>query len=71
MAKHTQTIRRQFAGELFECVWPFFGIVENLREWTERNLAASKDKPISFQPRKERILETSQRQWMKNHYNFL
>ena len=26
MAKHTQTIRRQFADELFECVWPFFGI---------------------------------------------
>ena len=22
MAKHTQTIRRQIAGELFECVWP-------------------------------------------------
>ena len=26
MAKHTQTIRRQFAKELFECVWPFCGI---------------------------------------------
>ena len=26
MVKHTQTIRRQFAGELFECVWPFWGI---------------------------------------------
>ena len=26
MAKHTQTIRRQFADELFECVWPFYGI---------------------------------------------
>ena len=23
MVKHTQTIRRQFANELFECVWPF------------------------------------------------
>ena len=23
MVKHTQTIRRQFAEELFECVWPF------------------------------------------------
>ena len=22
MAKHTQTIRRQMADELFECVWP-------------------------------------------------
>ena len=26
MAKHTQTIRRQFADELFECVWLFCGI---------------------------------------------
>ena len=26
MAKHTQTIRRQFADKLFECVWPFCGI---------------------------------------------
>ena len=24
--KHTQTICRQFADELFECVWPFCGI---------------------------------------------
>ena len=23
MAKHTQTIRRQIAYELFDCVWPF------------------------------------------------
>ena len=23
MGKHTQTIHRQFADELFECVWPF------------------------------------------------
>ena len=23
MVKHTQTIRRQFADELFVCVWPF------------------------------------------------
>ena len=26
MVKHTQTIRRQIADELFECVWPFCGI---------------------------------------------
>ena len=26
MVKHTQTIRRQLADELFECVWPFCGI---------------------------------------------
>ena len=25
--KHTQTIRRQKADELFVCVWPFFGLV--------------------------------------------
>ena len=26
MVKHTQTIRRQYADELFECVWPFCGV---------------------------------------------
>ena len=26
MAKHTETIRRQFADELFQCVSPFCGI---------------------------------------------
>ena len=26
MVKHIQTIRRQFADELFECVWPFCGV---------------------------------------------
>ena len=26
MVKHTQTIRRQTAEELFECVWPFCGV---------------------------------------------
>ena len=26
MVKHTQTIRRQFSEELFECVWPFCGV---------------------------------------------
>ena len=26
MAKHTQTIRRQIADELFECVWPFVNL---------------------------------------------
>ena len=26
MVKHTQTNRRQIADDLFECVWPFFGI---------------------------------------------
>ena len=26
MVKHTQTIRHQFANELFECVWPFCDI---------------------------------------------
>ena len=26
MVKHSQTIRRQLADELFKCVWPFCGI---------------------------------------------
>ena len=26
MVKHTQTIRRQIADELFECVWQYYGI---------------------------------------------
>ena len=26
MVKHTQTIRRQIANELFECVWLFCGV---------------------------------------------
>ena len=26
MVKHPQTISRQFADELFECVWPFVGL---------------------------------------------
>ena len=26
MANHTQAIRRQFADELFECVWSFYEI---------------------------------------------
>ena len=26
MVKHTQTIRRRIADELFECIWPFCGI---------------------------------------------
>ena len=26
MVKHTQTTRRQFADELFECIWPFCGV---------------------------------------------
>ena len=26
MVEHAQTIRRQIADELFECVWPFHGI---------------------------------------------
>ena len=31
MVKHAQTIRRQFADELFECAWPFCEmIISNL-----------------------------------------
>ena len=31
MAKHTQTIRRQFADELFECVWVCLAVLWDLR----------------------------------------
>ena len=34
MVKHTQTIRRQIADELFECIWPFCGI----GAWMDNNV---------------------------------
>ena len=30
MVKYTQTIRREFTDELFECVWPFCEIVTHI-----------------------------------------
>ena len=30
MVKHTQTIRWEFADEVFECVWPFCGAFKGL-----------------------------------------
>ena len=30
MVKHTKTIRRQIAKELFECVWPFLGLARKI-----------------------------------------
>ena len=36
MNKHTQTIRRQFAHELFECIWPFWlrnSYLQKLLQW--------------------------------------
>ena len=34
MVKHTQTIRRQIAAELFQCVWPFCEIAaERVKGW--------------------------------------
>ena len=30
MVEHTQTIRRQIADELFESVWPFYGVEETI-----------------------------------------
>ena len=27
MVKHVQTIRGKFADELFQCVWPFMGLL--------------------------------------------
>ena len=44
--------------------------MDNLRRWTERNSVVSRDEQINFQHWKERILQTSQRQWMKNHCIF-
>ena len=50
--------------------WNFRRFVENPRKKTERNPVESREKQISFQPRKERILKTSQKWWMKNHCIF-
>ena len=41
MVEHTKTIRRQFADELFDCVWPFCGIGayrDNLKKTLGANL---------------------------------
>ena len=43
MVKHTQTVCRQFADELFECVWPFCGVgaekVKTKNKWLTVNLS--------------------------------
>ena len=39
MVKHTQTIRRQFADELFECVWSFCGFSDIFRGYRRRLVA--------------------------------
>ena len=36
MAKHTQTIHRQYADELFECVWPL--ILSKFRQINKVNV---------------------------------
>ena len=53
MAKHTQTIRRQVANELFECVWHFVGLViKGLKitkvysTWSFEQLAINEPKTI-------------------------
>ena len=33
MVKHTQTIRRQIANELFGCVRPFYGVGAKGLKW--------------------------------------
>ena len=38
MVKHSQTIRRQIADELFECVWPFCGIGAERVNYTPTHL---------------------------------
>ena len=42
MAKHTQAIRRKFANELFECVWPFCGTGAYRVNVNRKNLGSSK-----------------------------
>ena len=46
--------------------WNFQRFIENLPKWTEGNPVVSRHKQISFQPQKERILQRSQRQCIKN-----
>ena len=36
MVKHTQTIGPEIADELFECIWPFYGLA--LKGLTNSNL---------------------------------
>ena len=50
--------------------WNFQRFVENQQKWTKGNPMVSRDEQISFQPRKERILQIIQRQLMKNHCIF-
>ena len=42
MVKHTQKIRRQIAHELFEYVWPFWGVKFSLRPVQEVTLFQSR-----------------------------
>ena len=38
MVKSSQTIRRQFADELFECVWPFCDIDASMESLEEKKV---------------------------------
>ena len=49
MVKHTQTICRQFADELFECVWPFCEIGAEGLDWIKQliiHVATNKHLPV-------------------------
>ena len=49
MVKHTQPIRRQFADELFECVWPFCEIDAEGLDWIKQliiHVATIKHLPV-------------------------
>ena len=47
MVKHTQAIRHQFADELFECVWPFWGL-DALRVKTLKGVLLQQNENTDF-----------------------
>ena len=47
MVKHTETNRRQFAEDLFECVWPFYEFgAERVKKPNQWKAAQSTDVPV-------------------------
>ena len=49
MVQHTQTIRRQFVDELFECVWPFCEIgAKRVNPWTLQGFSFFEIKKVGW-----------------------
>ena len=46
MVKHTQTIHRQIANELFECVWPLCGVGTNFDRFLTLRFSRKKYDPL-------------------------